>query len=149
MKKYDLSRFRSEHQFSYSVALEEVKDGYKETHWMWYIFPQIKGLGMSYNSRYFAIEDLDEAKLFLSDSYLGGNLVRICEALLSLETNEPVKIFGFIDSMKLKSSMTLFKLASGNDDNVFAKVLDKFFNGQDDEKTIAIIGKNNDRNTYF
>ena len=136
----DLSRFTEAHQQSFETALAEIRTGWKRTHWMWYIFPQIQGLGFSETSKYYAIRDLDEAKAFLQDPYLGANLRIICMALLGLETNDPLKVFGRPDDMKLRSCMTLFAAASEEDD-VFQKVLDKYFEGVPDKKTLKILGR--------
>lgn len=137
---YDLSRFVKAQQEDYQCALSEIKAGQKRSHWMWYIFPQIIGLGRSSTSEYYAIRDFGEAKAFLEDAYLGGNLVEICKALLELDSNNATKIFGRPDDMKLKSSMTLFACADGDENSIFMKVLDKFFDGQSDRRTMQILG---------
>lgn len=140
--KIDLSRFIQAHKTSFQSALNEIKNARKETHWMWYIFPQIHGLGMSETSQYYAITGIEEAKAFLNDSYLGGNLQEICLALLSLESSNAAVIFGYPDDIKLKSSMTLFAAVSG-EGSVFHQVLDKFFGGNQDQRTLAIIKSEN------
>ncbi len=134
----DLSRFTQAHKQSFKNALEEIRNGKKKTHWMWYIFPQIKGLGKSSTSQYYAIQNLAEAKAYLQDPYLGGNLREICNALLNLTENNPTVIFGKPDDYKLKSSMTLFSIIS-EDGSVFHRVLVKFFNGRPDFRTLSII----------
>lgn len=136
---YDLSRFENAHRRDYAKALREVKNGRKTSHWMWYIFPQIHGLGFSSTAQFYAIRDLDEAKAFLADPYLGGNLIEISTALLSLDTNNPTKVFGYPDDLKLKSSMTLFKFAS-DDSSLFDAVLEKYYNGTIDDLTQQILG---------
>ncbi len=141
LQKADLSRFYEAHKLSYSTALEEIKGGRKQTHWMWYIFPQIKGLGHSEASRYYGIQNISEARDYLADSYLCDHLTECCKALLELKTNDPSEVLGFIDDMKLQSSMTLFKLASNQEDTIFDKVLQKFFDGKLDPNTKMIIGK--------
>jgi len=138
---YDLTRFKKAHEFAYSHALAEIKKGRKRTHWMWYIFPQISGLGSSPTSRHYAISDLEEAEAFLADPYLGGNLREITSALLSLDTNDPYAVFGEIDGMKLISCMTLFSYAT-EDNGVFLAVLDKYYGGRKDNLTEAILLKN-------
>ena len=105
-RTYDLSRFETAHRKDYAKALREVKNGRKTSHWMWYIFPQIHGLGFSSTAQFYAIDSLEEAVAFLNDPYLGGNLIEISTALLALETNSATKVFGFPDDLKLKSSMT-------------------------------------------
>lgn len=132
-----LERFVLAQRDSYPVALQEIKNGMKMSHWMWYIFPQISGLGHSSLATYYAISDLDEARAYLSDIVLGNRLKEISNELLKLETNEPVLVFGKIDSLKLNSSMTLFDYVSDGED-VFQRVLDKFYDGRKDELTLNI-----------
>ena len=135
----DLSRFTQVYKESYRSALKEIQNGKKMTHWMWYIFPQIRGLGRSSTSQYYAILNLDEAKAFLNDPYLGENLIEISYALLNLKEDNPTMIFGKPDDKKLKSSMTLFASIS-EDNSVFHKVLDKYFDGKMDKRTLTILG---------
>ena len=136
----DISRFVEKHKDSYQTALQEIKNGRKISHWMWYIFPQIHGLGRSYTAQLYSIQSLEVAKAFLEDDYLGKNLVEISEVLLTLNTNNATEVFGFPDDMKLKSCMTLFAVVAG-EDSVFKKVLDKYFGGQKDKLTIEILEK--------
>ena len=137
---YNLERFKAAQAVSYAQALSEIKAGRKTSHWIWYIFPQIAGLGTSYRSRQYAIKDLGEAKAYLADDHLRVNLEEICSALLELDDNNPEQVMGSsIDAIKLQSSMTLFALASASQDNIYNKVLDKFFNGNKDAKTCDII----------
>ena len=124
---------------TYQTALAEIRNGRKETHWMWYIFPQMLGLGVSPTSQYYAIRSMEAAKAYLNDPYLGGNLREICQALLQLESSNAAGIFGWPDDLKLRSSMTLFTLAAG-EDSVFAKVLEKFFDGKYDAMTLQLLG---------
>lgn len=135
---YHLGRFTEAQEKDYARALREIKNGRKETHWMWYIFPQIRGLGRSSTANYYSIADIDEAKAFLQDSYLGGNLQEICEALLRLKENNASRIFGYPDDLKLHSSMTLFSCASEGS-IVFDQVLEKFFAGEKNQMTLAIL----------
>ena len=132
--KYDLSRFHEDQEYSYQSAFAEIKEGYKRSHWMWYIFPQIKGLGRSSTSEYYGITCLDEAKAYLEDAVLGTRLKEICVEILKHSDKSAQAIFGGIDSMKLKSSMTLFDKVSPN--QVFGKVLDVFFDGKRDKRTL-------------
>lgn len=135
----NLKRFLDAQEPSYAMALSEINRGRKETHWMWFIFPQIQGLGFSETSKFYAIKNLREALAFLNHPVLGTRLVKICNELLKLESNNANKIFGSPDDMKLRSSMTLF--SSLNDaDPVFQLVLDKFFNGAKDSRTLELIG---------
>ena len=119
------------------MAFREISNGRKRNHYMWYIFPQIKGLGSSSTSRYYGIDGLEEAREYMENEYLGNNLVNISSKLLELDTNNPKDIFGSIDSKKLKSSMTLFELVSDND--VFSQVLEKYFDGERDELTLDLV----------
>jgi uncharacterized protein (DUF1810 family) len=133
-----LERFRKAQKNSYDTALREIKNGQKRSHWMWYIFPQIAGLGYSQTAQYYAIADLEEAKEFLKDDILGKNLIEISEALLEVESNDATHVMGWPDDLKLRSSMTLFALADPECD-VFRKVLDKFYGGEMDERTIELL----------
>ena len=133
----NLNRFIDAQEEAYPKALQEIKNGMKMSHWMWYIFPQISGLGHSSLATYYAISDLDEARAYLSDIVLGNRLKEISNELLKLETNEPVLVFGKVDSLKLNSSMTLFDYVSDGED-VFQRVLDKFYDGRKDELTLNI-----------
>ena len=139
MKDPDLTRFIEAHRQSYQSAISEVRNGRKTSHWMWYIFPQLLGLGHSPISRYYSIRDLDEAEAFLRNPYLGGNLLEICRALLALHTDDATAVFGKPDDMKLRSSMTLFSLVDGCDP-VFREVLDKYFGGKRDLRTLELLG---------
>ncbi len=135
---YDLSRFTTAHQRDYETALHEIRQGRKKSHWIWYIFPQVRGLGKSSTSQYYAIQSLEEARAFLNDPVLGGHLTEISAALLTLPTNNASDIFGWPDNLKLRSCMTLFSLVSAPD-SVFHQVLDKFFGGQHDGRTLQIL----------
>ena len=138
MKKYNIKRFVNAHQSSFAMALEEIQAGYKMSHWMWYIFPQIKGLGYSDIAEYYAIEDLDEAKAYLKEPTLAAHMQEICDALLKNESNDAEKVMGWPDDLKLRSSMTLFAAAEPTND-IYQKVLNKFFEGKSDEKTFALL----------
>ena len=139
-KTYDLTKFLDAQNEDYGRALSEIKNGKKRSHWMWYIFPQIRGLGLSSTSRFYAINDLDEASTFLKDSILGPRLVEISNELLKLDSNNATSVFGTPDDMKLKSSMTLF--SSVRDAGpVFGQVLKKFFAGKKDDATLRILSE--------
>ena len=139
MKEYDVSRFVDAQKRDYEIALSEIKSGKKYSHWIWYIFSQLRGLGKSWASNFYGVENLDEAKAILDDSYLGKNLREICTVLLELDESNPTVIFGRPDDMKLKSSMTLFKYASPNE-VIFKKVLEKYFNSCEDKRTVKMLG---------
>ena len=134
----NLERFIKAQKQDYERALKEIKNGKKLTHWIWYIFPQIKGLGYSKISKYYGIDDLAEAKAYLQNEYLKNNLLEITTALLNLDSNNPTEILGYPDDLKVKSCMTLFNYA---DESIliFKKVIDKYYNGEFDNKTIALI----------
>ena len=133
-----LQRFIDAQQSDYETALSEIKRGRKQSHWMWYIFPQIQGLGFSATSKLYAIKNLKEAQAYLNHPLLGKRLKEITDALINLSSNNAHEIFGSPDDVKLKSSMTLF--ASLPDaDPVFESALKKFFKGEKDAKTLSII----------
>ena len=134
---YDLSRFHKAQQGSYETALAEIRSGRKRSHWIWYIFPQIQGLGFSSTAQYYAIENLEEAKAYLADPVLRERLLEISNALLALDSCDPSEVMGYPDDLKLRSSMTLFSLAEP-ECTVFRDVLDKFYGGREDERTIVL-----------
>ena len=134
-----LDRFLDAQRDDYAAALAEVRRGRKTSHWMWYIFPQIAGLGQSSTARYYSIRDLEEAREYYAHPVLGQRLREISGALLELRGSDPVAVFGGIDSMKLKSSMTLFAVAAP-DDPIFQQVLDKYYGGEQDALTLRILG---------
>lgn len=137
--KNDLERFLKAQEKDYEQALNEIKSGRKIGHWIWYIFPQISGLGFSSTSKYYSIKDKNEAIEYLKNKTLKNRLIEICEALLSLESDDATYVMGYPDDLKLKSSMTLFDEVS--DIDVFKKVLDKFYKGEKDEMTISLLNK--------
>jgi uncharacterized protein (DUF1810 family) len=134
----ELNRFLSAQEQDYDHALSEIRSGRKRTHWIWYIFPQIQGLGFSTNAVYYSITDLQEAAAFLKHPVLGPRLVEISRALLPLSSSNPTQVMGSPDDIKLRSSMTLFSMVPGTDP-VFGEVLEKFFGGQRDDRTVAIV----------
>ena len=135
----NLERFVEAQDRGYEIALREMKAGRKQNHWIWYIFPQLKGLGYSDKAKYYGIENFDEAKDYLAHPVLGKRLIEITEVILNLSKNDPIDLMGGqIDAKKLKSSMTLFALASGEKVSVFHKVIEKFFGGKMDEATIKL-----------
>ncbi|MBQ6215530.1 MAG: DUF1810 domain-containing protein [Oscillospiraceae bacterium] len=125
----DLSRFLNAQARDYEQALSEIRAGRKRSHWIWYIFPQLDGLGYSGTARYYAIKDRAEAEAYMEDPVLSKRLIEISEALLELDSDDPTEVMGYPDDLKLRSSMTLFSMVS--DDPVFKKVLDKFFGGEE------------------
>lgn len=136
---YDLGRFLAAQQDTYVDALAEIRAGQKRTHWMWFVFPQIRGLGSSENARLYAITGPDEARAYLAHPVLGPRLVEITGALLGVEGKSAREIFGSPDDMKLRSSATLFSSVSPPG-SVFEQVLAKFFNGVPDPETVRKLG---------
>ena len=134
----DLQRFLDAQKSDYEIALAEIRNGRKRSHWMWYIFPQIAGLGFSSTSKFYAIKDKNEAEDFLAHPILGKRLIEISNALLEIDGKTANQIFGSPDDVKLKSSMTLFG-ALGNINPVFQKVLDRYFDGERDRRTLELI----------
>lgn len=132
-----VERFIDAQKEDYDMAFREISNGKKRNHYMWYIFPQIKGLGRSSTANYYGIDDLKETREYMENEYLRNNLISISKELLKLETNDPVEIFGHTDSKKLRSSMTLFELVSESD--VFPLVLEKYFDGKRDQSTIELV----------
>ncbi|GGC12755.1 DUF1810 domain-containing protein [Dyadobacter sediminis] len=138
----NLNRFLEAQNRDYSQALSEMKSGRKRSHWIWYIFPQIHGLGFSSTSEFYAITDLNEANDYLQHPVLGSRLIEITKAVLAHNGKTANQIMGSPDDLKLKSCMTLFGLLE-NTNPVFQQVLDKYFNGMQDQKTLAIIKSGN------
>ena len=134
----DLERFIAAQETAYEMALAEIKSGRKQSHWMWYIFPQIAGLGFSSTSKFYAIKDRQEAEAYLRHPILGARLIEISAVLLEIEGKTAYQIFGSPDDLKLKSSMTLFGSLE-NTDPVFEKVLDKYFAGARDMQTLELL----------
>ena len=136
----DLRRFHEAQAGVYAQALDELRAGRKRTHWMWYVFPQIAGLGSSATSEYYAIRSVDEARAYLDDPVLGLRLRECAAAILALREPSASAIFGHPDDLKLRSSATLFARIEG-EGSVFHQVLDRFFDGQPDPATLALIGR--------
>lgn len=134
---HNLNRFVEAQEYSYPIALGELREGRKRSHWMWYIFPQLKYLGHSYNSQFYGISGIDEATAYLQHPVLGPRLREVSEAILNLPTTDPREVFGGIDALKLRSSMTLFDRASTDD--IFSRILDKYFSSRRDPRTLKIL----------
>ncbi len=140
--QYDLERFRRAQAASYATALAEIRAGRKMTHWIWYIFPQLRGLGQSPMSDFYGISDAGEARAYLADPLLGPRLHEMAGALLDLDASDPKRVMGRPDDLKLCSCMTLFEVASGGKgkDAVFGKVLEKYYHGRRDARTLEMLG---------
>lgn len=137
---YDIDRFIKMQELYYEVALFEIKDGYKRTHWIWYIFPQLKGLGQSYNSEYYGLDGVDEVIEYMRNPYLRNNMIEICNELYKLDDSIE-NIFGYPDYLKLNSCMTLFEY-SIQEEKIFGKIIDKFYNGKRDRVTLEMLERN-------
>ena len=135
---YNLERFIKIQKEDYAMALKEIKNGRKRNHWMWYIFPQLKGLGTSAMAQYYGLENLEEAKEYYNNNYLRKNLLEITKALLSLDNTNIESILGYPDNLKLLSCMTLFEIVDEHE-KVFSQILDKYYKGKRDTNTINLI----------
>ena len=133
-----LDRFIEAQEQMYAVALEEIRNGEKRSHWMWYILPQIRGLGMSSMAHTYGIAGLEEAKAYIAHPLLSARLIEISDVLLTLEKKNPEDIFGYVYAMKLRSSMTLFSLVSENN-SVFHKLLQKYYSAEPDSMTLSLV----------
>jgi len=136
---HDLERFVDAQAPAYDAALGELRAGTKRTHWMWFIFPQVRGLGFSPLARRYGIASLDEARAYLAHPVLGPRLHACVDAVLTHPGRSLHAIFGSPDDLKFGSSMTLFALADGTVENVFVRALDQFCNGRRDERTLELI----------
>jgi uncharacterized protein (DUF1810 family) len=141
MQTYELQRFKDAQQTgSYESALSEIVAGRKHSHWIWYVFPQIQGLGRSHMARYYALQSLGEAEAYLHDAILGPRLRQITEALLLHAGTSADTILGsHIDAIKVRSCMTLFDILSPND--IFSRVLDTFYDGKRCGRTLSMCAK--------
>lgn len=137
---FDLQRFVSAQERVYATVLEELRSGRKQSHWMWYIFPQIDGLGYSATSKHYAIRSRAETSAYLQHPLLGSRLVECSNIVLQITGRSASAIFGAPDDMKLRSSMTLFA-AVPESDPVFAQILEKYFGGQPDRRTLDLLDK--------
>ena len=133
----NLQRFLSAQEYDYPIALREIQNGCKENHWIWYIFPQIKGLGFSHQSKFYGIANRQEAEAYLAEPILNARLREITLALLEHKDKTAQQILGGIDAMKVKSSMTLFDAIAPDD--IYAEVLNIFFRGDRCKRTLAYL----------
>lgn len=133
-----VERFIKAHNHTYEAAFKELSQGKKKSHWMWYIFPQIAGLGFSDTAVKYAISSVDEAREYMSDPVLNEHMLTLCNILLESGESDAMKVFGYPDNLKLCSSMTLFSIATPEYD-IFEKVLARFYAGKKDMKTLEII----------
>jgi uncharacterized protein (DUF1810 family) len=141
---FDLRRFIRAQESVYDSVLAELRSGRKRTHWMWFIFPQIDGLGLGTTTQYYAIKSVQEARQYLNHPVLGTRLRECTEAVLAVAGRSVSEIFGYPDDLKLKSSMTLFA-AVADPGSAFAHVLDKYFQGEQDARTLQLLEGLRDR----
>ena len=137
---HNLNRFLTAQQGVYETALAELRRGSKQSHWMWFIFPQIAGLGRSPTSQYYSIKSAEEAREYLHHPVLGARLLECARALLAVHGRSASEIFGFPDDMKLKSSMTLFASVAESEP-AFERVLGQYFDGERDQRTLELLGR--------
>ncbi len=137
---YNLQRFIDAQERDYEQALAEIRAGRKTSHWIWYVLPQLRGLGRSAMCERYGIDGLGEAQAYLADATLRTRLVEISRALLELDGDDPVAVMGYIDALKLRSCMTLFSRVEGADP-VFQAVLDKYYGGKPDPLTLDLLGR--------
>ena len=140
MDKYNLTRFIEAQVDSYEPAMLELSQGKKSGHWMWYIFPQIDGLGSTDMTKLYSIKSIEEAKAYLKHPVLGERLIESCKILLTLEDHLISEVMGFPDDLKLKSSMTLFEYASSQN-SIFSKVLNIYYEDERDKVSLEILKK--------
>jgi uncharacterized protein (DUF1810 family) len=136
---YDLRRFLDAQEGDYERALAEIRSGQKRSHWMWYIFPQLDGLGFSPTAKRYAIKGLEEARAYLDHPVLGPRLLACAEAALGVEGKSATQVFGSPDDLKLRSSATLFAAVSPPG-SVFERLLDKYYQGRPDDRTLQLLG---------
>ena len=144
---FDLSRFTSAQASVYEIVLAELRSGRKRTHWMWFIFPQLEGLGHSTTAQYYAIRSVEETRQYLNHPVLGTRLTECAETVLAIDGRSVAEIFGYPDDRKLKSSMTLFAHVA-DPHSVFVRVLDKYFHGDQDRRTLDLLGKLEGKEEY-
>ena len=138
MDQYNLNRFVEAQLTTYECAILELTQGRKESHWIWYIFPQIEGLGKSDKAKLYSIKSLEEGRAYLRHPLLGQRLVEACEVLLHLKDASMDEVMGFPDDLKLLSSMTLFEFLSGSN-SIFTKIIEIYFDDERDENSIELI----------
>lgn len=136
--KFQLSRFLTAQDNSYFTALNELRSGTKQSHWIWYVFPQLRGLGQSANADFYGLSGLEEARAYLTHPVLGPRLREAAEAMLEQGSHDASTVLGELDALKFKSCLTLFSLADPSE-KIFAKALERFFNGEQDTRTLKLL----------
>lgn len=139
--RFDLQRFVDAQEDDYAQALAEIRAGRKMSHWIWYVFPQLRGLGRSYLADYYGISGMQEAQAYLAHPVLGARLREIARAALALDASDPVSVMGDIDALKLRSCLTLFREAAVDaaDRTLFQALLDKWYHGEPDRVTLRML----------
>ena len=142
MTDADLIRFLDAQDQIYQQVVEELVNGRKETHWMWFIFPQLAGLGRSGMAQHYAVRDLDQARRYLADSILGQRLRHVVRLIMDQKGKSALEILGSPDDLKLRSCLTLFREAASEqpDRDLFVKALDQFYRGEPDRRTLEVLG---------
>jgi uncharacterized protein (DUF1810 family) len=143
MDDFNLTRFVTAQDPVYNTVISELSLGRKSSHWMWFVFPQLKGLGMSHYSQFYGLSGREEALAYLNHELLGSRLKEVVAILLKLNATNPEVIFGRTDAMKLRSSLTLFASVDSSEEQTFKKCLDKFFLGMQDERTLSMLSQQN------
>ena len=143
---FDLQRFVTAQAPVFETALAELRAGRKRSHWMWFVFPQLRGLGVSPTAQFYGLASLLDARAYLAHPLLGERLARCVEALLAVQGRSLTTIFGSPDDMKFRSSMTLFALAAGDETALFHQALDRYAEGRMDERTLALLELGSDKN---
>ncbi|WP_372895733.1 DUF1810 domain-containing protein [Stieleria sp.] len=141
---FDLARFVSAQRDCYEQVLSELRRGQKRSHWMWFVFPQLRGLGFSSTAQFYGISGIDEARAYLSHPLLGDRLIECCQAMLSVRDRTATEILGQPDDLKLCSCATLFGSVAA-DDSVFQQVLERYFDGKADPRTLQLLRTTGDR----
>lgn len=137
--RFKLARFKSAQKSAFATALAELRAGRKQSHWMWFIFPQLQGLGYSPIALFYGISSIEEARAYLDDPVLGERLRLVTAAALAVEGRSATAIFGFPDDLKFRSSMTLFGTASEGKSSPFQLALERYFAGEPDARTLALL----------
>ena len=137
---FDLQRFVKAQDPVFATVLDELRAGHKRSHWMWFIFPQLRDLGRSATAQFYGIASLDEARAYLAHPILGPRLVQATETVLAVQGRTLHEIFGSPDDLKFRSSMTLFAMAAAEDGELYRKALDRYGGGQPDEATLKLLG---------
>jgi uncharacterized protein (DUF1810 family) len=141
LDRFDLQRFVTAQARAFPIALDELRAGKKRSHWMWYIFPQLRGLGVSSTAQLYGVDSLEEARAYLAHPLLGPRLRHCTEVVVEAGASSLIAIFGSPDDLKFRSSATLFAEAEAGQDNLFRRALERWCDGLPDERTLALIAE--------